>query len=254
MGKTDLSDEELLELFCAAVKDQGTETPLWPKGAELCLQKDIENGANINGRSYLRAYLFNTINSRASKEVGLNLGSFEKYLREGVGRNILAPNEEIKMKAQIVSEGVLLYKEDRDRLLRDKNIRDHLDNLLLVNSDDEIQQNPKLSRLKRVLETYDRLQIIKEGNENLHADQELRKVLGAEVVVAIKEGITPHKKAIRELVARAKEKGLSAKQIKEAVHEARRIAREKAEKDKLQDKQNKLEKAGFVRNNKAKEI
>lgn len=223
------------------------------------MQYDIENKADgvSKGSESLRCFR-NTINSREVQWLGLDIGALEKNLDKCVDHRVFSEKVKTGLLAEIVMSDALLYKDDVNQLLSHDDVRAHIRQEYDGASPERREQNEGLKRAYERLRNYEREQIVRGGRtaDDVTLKKNIKAVLGKEMTEAAYKGIAPHKEAIPELVAKAKEKGLSAKQIKEAVHEARRIAKEKAESDKLQDKQNTLEKAGFVRiilNKKAKE-
>ena len=261
MEPIQLSAEEQIALFMELSSSQGTSSPMWEKGADLCLRYDIEQKQMQSNKSKLQRYIARAMNSANTIYEDLNIASVEKYINKGVHSGIFSSDDKTALLAGIVLSGAVEDKKNLDHLFSREEVRAYLHREYNKISPENREKDEKLKSAYKRLRVFEQEQIVRGGRtaDDVTLKKNIKAVLGKEMTEAVYKGIAPHKEAIPELVAKAKEKGLSAEQIKEAVHEARRIAKEKAESDKLQDKQNTLEKEGFVPifnkiNKKTKEI
>ena len=251
MEPISLSVKEQLDLFSFALDAMHSSSSLWEKGANFCLQYDVENGkkAYLHGGSELAGYLHKTIDSNVARNLGLELEPLMNIMDAAIDKKVFNQAVKTHMLVKILESDAMLYKEDLNRVLSDAEIRSVVQDNFDKAAPRVREHDEGLKRAYTRLKNYEREQIVRGGRtaDDVTLKKNIKAVLGKEMTEAVYRGVAPHKEAIPELVAKAKEKGLSAEQIKKAVHEARRIAKEKAESDKLQDKQNTLEKAGFVR-------
>ena len=257
MEPIELSLKDQIDLFTNAAYAMDSESPLWQKGADLCLQYDIENKSDgVFTHSKSQRYLRNTIQSREAERLGLDLKIIEKQMDRCVAHHIFPEKLKTNMLADIVMSEALLYKDDVNQLLSHDDVRARIRQEYEEASPERREQNEGLKRAYERLRNYEREQIIRDGKtkEDVDIKKEIRAVLGGKLTEAVYQGIAPRKSDIPELVRKAKEKGLSADDVQKAIVNARMIAKHPelrgkntGGRDKLADRQEKLENAGFVR-------
>ena len=242
MEPIELSENEQLRLFMGAVHDMSTGTSLWQKGADFCLQYDVAHGNNTRLRgSELMGYLNATVDNNKSKVMGLDLEPMIELMDQAIEAKVFTPHDKIFMFAKIVKSEALLYREDINRLLSQSSVRESIRNEFNEADPQRKEKDENLNRGYERLRNYEHEQIVRGGksDKDVASKRKIRTVLGGKMTEGIYKGIAPHKGVT---------KGLPKDEITDAaLKRARNIAHDNEEKDKLADKQEKLEKAGFVR-------
>lgn len=237
MEPIELSVDDQVTLFCHAAANMGSDTRLWNEGADLCLRYDIEKKNSVTERgSKLCAYLNQTIDSDTNRIYGMEIRPLIKYMDMAIDKKIFIPRTKTYLLGKILKSDAILYKEELNKILSFEDVRRDIRDEF-NNADPRRQESDEgLKRAYERLRKYEHDQILLDGRgvNDIKLKKEIKATLGGKMAEAIFEGIAPHK-GITE--------GVNADILKTA----RKMAQDTAKKDKLADRQEKLEQEGFVR-------
>lgn len=240
MEPVELSVDEQEELFCSLAKVEGTESPLWQKGAEFCLQRDIENGVKSHNISAVRHYIHTTLVSENSKIVGLDLDAFEKYVDKAISNQVLNSQDKNEIFAYIVESNIALDEKDLDKIFSNKAIHSYIKSMLENIDPVDIKLYDSTERAYTRLESYDRKQVALGDRtvDDVAKKRKIRKYFKSGAMTeAVYKGIAPHKTFTKNLPDNVAGKG--TKEFYETLHDAREMAKN-TNRDKLEDKQKKM--------------